>query len=94
MLSLKSEVIGKPYTMPDTIVIYKYCFSGQWTRSDAADVINKPQYPKNQSIYKFQPLAQKKLTLYSFSREIKVLGTCVDREYFWTLEAEHIFIPR
>lgn len=81
MLNLKSEVIGKPYRMPDTIVIYKDCFSGQWTRRDAADVIDKPQYPKNQSIYKFQLVAQKKLTLHSFSREIKVLGICVDREY-------------
>lgn len=51
------------YRMPNTIVIYNYHFSGQWTRSDDADITDMPQSQKTQCTYKFQPVAQKKLTL-------------------------------
>lgn len=59
MLGLKSESIGTLYRMPDTTLIYKYNLSGQWIRNDDTYITDKPQYQKNQSIYKFQPVAQK-----------------------------------
>lgn len=82
MLGLKSELIGKPYRMPDTILIYNYNFSSQWTRNAAADINDKPRYQKGHSIYKFQPVAQKKLTLYSSIGQLRVQEVSVDMKYF------------
>ena len=59
MLGLKSELIGEPFRMPGTILIYKYNFSSQWTGNDAAEINDKPRYQKGHSIYKFQPVAQR-----------------------------------
>lgn len=79
MLGLGSELIGKPYRMPDTTVIHN--LSGQWTRDDD-DGTGNPSYQKDQFIYKLQLVAQKKLTLSCFSRKLKVWRVCVDRGYF------------